>query len=366
MANPSTLSHPNRTLSPRGVLTWRIVQFVVWLIGVSIFICLIFYPQVGLIALWNVLIPVAPALLVVEGGLWRNVCPLAIVNLFPRHLNLSKKKIMSVSLQAKLQLAAIIALFIIVPLRHLIFNTNGEATAILLFTATAVSVSMGFVYDWKSGWCNSLCPVHPVEKLYGGNTLFSMPNAHCNQCINCSVPCPDSTPNLHPSSSKKTTYNHISGLLTIGGLPGFIWGYFQVPDQSESITYQNLFSAFEMPVLGLCITLCLYLWLKKLVSKKSERVLINCFAAAGVSCYYWFRIPALLGFSKFSNDVVLLNLKNTIPHWSILAITILTSVFFFWWLVFRKPNHKSWVIRPEFAKGAKHNKVQAAIQKTGM
>ncbi|MBB3054395.1 hypothetical protein [Mucilaginibacter gotjawali] len=332
----------------------------------SIFISLVFYPKVGLIGLWNVLIPAAPALLVIEGGLWRNVCPLAIVNLLPRHLNLSKKKIMPAALQAKLQLAAIIALFIIVPLRHLIFNTNGGATAILLFTATAVSVSMGFVYDWKSGWCNSLCPVHPVEKLYGGNTLFSMPNAHCDQCINCSVPCPDSTPNLHPSSSKKTTYNHISGVLTIGGLPGFIWGYFQVPDQSGSITYQNLFSAFEMPVSGLCITLCLYLCLKKLVNKKSERVLINCFAAAGVSCYYWFRIPALLGFSKFSNDVVLLNLKNAIPYGSILAITVLTTVFFFWWLVLRKPNHKSWVIRPEFAKGAKHNKTSAAIPQTGV
>lgn len=361
MTKPITTPHLNRTLSPRSILIWRVVQALVWLIGMSIFTSLIFYPKAGLIALWNVLIPVAPALLVIEVGLWRNVCPLAIVNLFPRHLNLSKKKIMPASLQAKLQLAAIIALFIIVPLRHLIFNTNGEATALLLLTATIVSISMGFAYDWKSGWCNSLCPVHPVEKLYGGNTLFSMPNAHCDQCINCSVPCPDSTPNLHPSSSKKTVYNNLSGLLTIGGLPGFIWGYFRVPDQSGPITWQSLFHAFEMPVLGLCVTLWVYLLLKRVINKKRERTLINCFAAAGVSCYYWFRIPALLGFSKFSNDVVLLNLKNAIPQWSILMVTVLTTLFFFWWLVFRKPNHKSWVIRPEFAKGAKHNKVSATV-----
>ena len=112
--NPMTAYQSNRTISPRAVVIWRIVQTLVWLIGMFIFVCLIFYPKVGLIALWNVLIPVAPALLIIEGGLWRNVCPLATVNLLPRHLNLSKKKIMPASLQAKLQLGAVIALFIIV------------------------------------------------------------------------------------------------------------------------------------------------------------------------------------------------------------------------------------------------------------
>jgi hypothetical protein len=364
MTNQATTPHGTSTLSPQAVLLWRIVQTIVWFIGMAIFIALIFFPKIGLIALWNVLIPVAPALLVVAGGLWRNVCPLATVNLLPRHFNFSKKKIMPATLQAKLQLAAVVGLFVIVPLRHFIFNTNGMATAILLLIATIAGVWMGFVYDWKSGWCNSLCPVNPVERLYGSNTLLSFPNAHCDNCVNCSIPCPDSTPNIHPSSSKKSAFNTFTGILTIGGLPGFIWGYFQVPDFNV-IKYQNLFEIYKMPLLGLFTTLLVYFILKEIFNKKNSRVLINIFAAAAVSCYYWFRIPALLGFSKFANDVVLLNLKNIIPGWGITLATVSTILFFFWWLIFRKPNHKSWVIRPPFAKGVKRNKISVIIPQPG-
>ena len=340
---------PVAKLSGRSLITWRVIQTLTWLIGLSIFICLIFFPVVGLLIFWNVLIPVAPALLVVAGGVWRNICPLATTNLLARHFNLSKRKIMPATLQAKLQLVAVVALFIIVPLRHPVFNTNGMATAILLCSSAVAGLCMGFVYDWKSGWCNSLCPIHPVEKLYGSNTLFSIPNAHCDKCVNCSVPCPDSTPNIHPASSKKTVNNKLSGLLTIGGLPGFIFGWFQVPDYKDGINFHHLFEAYEMPVLGLCTSLVIYISLKWLLKKKNERLLIGCFAAASVSCYYWFRIPALLGFGKFASDGVLIDLKNVLPEWTMLSAVTFTTAFFFLWFTLRKPNHKSWVIRPEFA-----------------
>jgi len=336
-------------LSGRSLIIWRVIQILVWLSGLIIFLYLIFFPSTGLLIFWNILIPVAPVLLVVAGGIWRNVCPLATTNLLVRHFNISKRKIMPVTLQAKLQLAAIIALFIIVPLRHLFFNTNGMATAILLFSSVAVGLSMGYVYDWKSGWCNSLCPIHPVEKLYGSNTLLSIPNAHCDKCVNCSLPCPDSTPNIHPASSKKTAYNKLSALLIIGGLPGFIFGWFHVPDYKRGINFDDLPGAYEMPMLGLCASLAIYISLKWLFKRKSERLLVGCFAAAGVSCYYWFRIPALVGFGKFEGDGVLIDLKNILPEWSIVTITLATTAFFFGWFTLRKPNHKSWVIRPEFA-----------------
>jgi len=347
MAIAST-THPLNDVSPRTLIIWKIAQAIVWLISAGIFFALIFYPHIGLLVLWNVLIPVAPALLVVACGVWRNVCPLATTNLLVRRFNLSKKKKMSAKLQAKLQLVAIIALYLIVPLRHFIFNTNGTATAIFLFATVVAGISIGFVYDWKSGWCNSLCPVHPVEKLYAQNTGFAVPNAHCDKCANCSVPCPDSTPNIHPSSSKKTVYNELSGLLTIGGLPGFIFGWFFVPDYTGTPTAFHLFGVYKLPMLGFCISCLLYFSLKRYFTKKNERVLISYFAAAGVSCYYWFRIPALLGFGRFSSDVVLLNLSNTLPHWSIQITVLCTTAFLFWWLVFRKPNHKSWLQRPAF------------------
>lgn len=348
-----TTSYPEKRksgnqLSAKSILTWRVVQTIVWLVGVIIFVSLLMYPELGILLFWNILIPIAPALLVLSVGLWRNICPLASTNLMPRHFNLSKQKIMQPELQAKLSLLAVIALYLIVPLRHALFNTNGPATALLLFSCVATGFTMGFFYDWKSGWCSSLCPIHPVEKLYGGNTLISIPNAHCAECVNCTVPCPDSTPNFHPALTKKITYNKISALLIIGGLPGFIWGWFHVPDHSTITNFSSFINIYTFPGTGLLATLSLYLILRFFLKDVYERTLISIFAASAVSCYYWYRIPALFGFGKFSNDGLLINLTSVLSQNIITAIGIVTTLFFFWWLVGRKSNQLSWVIRPEF------------------
>jgi len=337
-------------LSARSVFIWRIVQTAVWLVGITIFISLIFFPDLGVLLFWNILIPVAPALIVVAVGIWRNVCPLASVTLLPRHLGLSKKKKMSLTQHAQLSLVSVIALYLIVPLRHAVFNTSGHATAILLTIAALTGLIMGFFYDWKSAWCSSLCPVHPVEKLYGGNVVFSMPNAHCEQCVNCVIPCPDSTPNNHPKASQKTIYHKISGFLIIGGLPGFIWGWFHVPDESGVNTIAGIPDVYKMPIAGLAASLILYIVLTNLLNKKYDRTLTAVFAASGVSCYYWYRIPSLLGFGLFNRDGLLINLSNIIPAWSIPVITIITTLFFFWWIIGRNNHRSSWVIRPEFAE----------------
>ncbi|MBH2004143.1 MAG: hypothetical protein I8H66_05575 [Sphingobacteriia bacterium] len=347
MTKAGSLRNGN-TLSQRSVFIWRMVQLLVWLIGLCIFLLLIFDPPLGLLILWNILIPVAPALLVVAAGLWRNICPLATTVLLPRHLNLSNKKKMSPLLQSKLQLVAIIALYLIVPVRHALFNTNGMATAALLTVAAVTGILMGFRYDWKSGWCSSLCPVHPVEKLYGSRIIASLPNAHCDRCVKCSVPCPDTTPGFHPAITRKNSYQTWSGLLTIGGLPGFIWGWFQVPDHTGATSLTLLLDAYAYPFFGFLGSLLLFVLLKRLIGQQQERVLISFFAAAGVSCYYWFRIPALLGFNHLEKDGLLLDMRGVLPEWSILSMTILSTLFFFWWLVFRKSGHRSWVLRPVY------------------
>lgn len=340
-------------LSPKSRAFWRAAQAAVWLIGFVILICLLFFPPVGLLLFWNILIPVAPALFVVAVGIWRNVCPLATTNLFPRTFGLSQKKKLTAVQLGKLNLIAVLLLFLIVPLRHAIFNNNGPATGLLIISMAMVGIAMGFVYEWKSAWCSGLCPVHPVEKLYGGNTFASIPNAHCLECQNCVVPCPDSTPNIHPISSKKTLYHQLSGLLIVGGLPGFIWGWFHVPDETQINTIGNFLSVYQLPLIGLVTSSIVYIIASMMVPSKYEHRLISVFAAAGVSCYYWYRIPALIGFGKFGNDGLLYNLTELIPGWTMPIINIATTVFFFYFLVFRKQNNQSWIIRPPFASKEK-------------
>jgi hypothetical protein len=96
-------------LSSRSILIWRIAQAAVWLMGAAILFCLLFFPSLGVLLFWNILIPVAPALFVIGTGVWRNVCPLATTNLLPRHLGLSKRKRLSATQLGKLNLIAVIA-----------------------------------------------------------------------------------------------------------------------------------------------------------------------------------------------------------------------------------------------------------------
>lgn len=339
-------------LSSRSKLIWKIVQTLVWFVGAAIFLSLIFFPTLGITLFWDILIPVAPALIVVAVGVWRNVCPLATTALLPRKLGLSQRKIMSSELQGILSLVSVICLYAIVPLRHFIFNVSGHATAYLLFGVATVAVTMGFFYEWKSAWCSSLCPVHPVEKLYGSNVMFALPNAHCQQCQKCVSPCPDSTANLSPLSYHKTVYHRISAMLIVGGLPGFIWGWFHVPDQVRGLSWESLADIYTMPLLCMAGTIICYGVVTLLFDDKYLRTIAGVFAASAVSCYYWYRIPALFGFGKFTGDGLLVDLSHVIPYWSIVTIIVLVALFFFWWIVFRKPNKASWIVRPAYAQRA--------------
>lgn len=333
-------------LGPKSTLIWRIVQGAVWLVGLTILFCLIFFPTLGIHLFWNILIPVAPALLVVSVGLWRNVCPLASTALLPSHLNFSKRKKLILKQSGNLNLIAVIALFLIVPLRHAFFDMSGMTTAILLVSAGILAFIMGSIYEWKSGWCSGLCPVHPVEKLYGLKSGIDLPNAHCGECHRCVTPCPDSTEGISPLSTQKRMTQKISGFLMVGAFPGFVWGWFQVPDVASVTSFNQLVSVYSYPILGLVATSLIYMIAKSFFDEKR---LLPIFATTAVSCYYWFRIPALFGFGIFPEDGMLVDLSGAIPEWSIMAIVSVTTVFFFWWIVVRKSDKMSWVRKPAFA-----------------
>jgi hypothetical protein len=284
--------------------------------------------------------------LVIAVGIWRNVCPLASTALFPRHIGLSKRKKLSIKQMGKLNLISVIALFVIVSLRHAIFDMNGLATAILILSLGSIAVVLSFFYEWKSAWCSGLCPIHPVEKLYGLKNKLTLPNAHCNECHRCVTPCPDSTPGINPLSSKKTSYHKIAGFLMIGAFPGFIWGWFQVPDYPGINSIEQLITIFKMPLIGMIATSVLFLVLNRFLK---EKVLVSISAATAVSCYYWFRLPALFGFGIFPGDGMLIDLSKIVSEWSITTVTVTFTLFFFWWIVFSKQKKISWETRPAYA-----------------
>ena len=339
-----------RNLSPRARALWNAAQYVLLLGGLALVWLLMAQPAVGIAIMWNILIPAAPALVTILPGLWRNICPMATFSLLPRRFGLSRRAKMPEHLAAWLGLASVVALFAIVPLRHISLNTNGPATAAMLAGAAAIAALMGFLFEWRSGWCTSLCPIHPVEKLYGSAPAVTFKNARCGLCEQCTNPCPNSTPSMTPLSTGPLRLQVAVGEFMAGSFFGFVWGWFQVPDYPGAIGGQEIAAAYLWPFGGALVSFAAFKAIRRLLAGTpgASRILQRVFAAAAVSTYYWYRIPALTGFDPRSG--VLWDLTAVLPAWFPLASHMATTAFFFWFLVIRQVKGASWQKRPAFAR----------------
>lgn len=329
---------------------WRIVQDVLLLAGVLLVWLLLFRPATGIIIMWNVIIPILPAFFVLATGLWRNICPMATFSLLPRRLGLSRRQVMSPRLAGLLGLSSVAALFLILPFRHLLLNTNGPMTALMLVLASGIACAMGFAFQWRSGWCTSLCPIHPVEKLYGFSPLTTVKNMRCGSCGKCTLPCPDSTrfmTLLHTGPSRLEKW---VGHVMTGSFVGFVFGWYQLPDFHGHVGAAEIIACYIWPYGGAAASLAVYAAARKWLcrSKQSQTTLVRVFAAAAVSTYYWHRLPELAGFGPHPVSGVLYDLTGVLPIWVPLTIQMLTTLFFAWFLVVRRRSNTSWMIRPAY------------------
>ncbi len=332
--------------SPRRIPAWRLAQALVLLAGLGILAALWLRPALGLDLLWNVLIPVAPALLLLAPGLWRNLCPLATVALLPNKLGRSRGIRIPKRAQAKVALAGVLLVFLLIPLRRIALDHNAAASALLLCGAGFVALSFGFLFESKAGWCSGVCPVRPVETLYGERPLATFSNAHCGSCEFCAAPCPDSEPAPRPGHGVESRPARAVEMLMVGAFPGLIWGWFHVPDWTGGEDWRNLTSTY-----GLCLgmaaaTLLLYAGLRAVAPADRRLPLARAFGLASISCYYFYRLPALIGFGLFPGDGTLVDLRTALPSWTPLALQGLTLTLLALWLLRRGDPRKSWLRRP--------------------
>ncbi len=68
----------------QGAALWRTAQLVGVVSTVVLVVGLVVEADIALDVLWNVLIPLIPASLLISPAIWRNVCPLATINRFVR------------------------------------------------------------------------------------------------------------------------------------------------------------------------------------------------------------------------------------------------------------------------------------------
>ena len=251
------------------------------------------WPSTTEVVLWSIIIPLLPASFLISPSLWRAVCPLATLNMLGNGTFGSKR--VSKKDLFKAEIIGIALLLILVPARRFVLNENGPVLAVLVAVIAVAALVLGFFYASKAGFCNTICPVLPVEKLYGQNPIMSVKNPRCIPCDACTLKgCYDLGPAksvkfaLRGNGDKNPTWKTTSFGLFAAGFPGFIIGYFSVSDVAlteASMVYGT--------ILGYMLVSSLVFQLFFSLTKTRNDVAILILGTLSVGLYYWFSGPAI-------------------------------------------------------------------------
>ncbi len=218
------------TYLPQGAWAGLRVAAVAAALGLAA--TLVLQPGLGLDLVWGLVIPLAPIVFLVAPGVWRNVCPLAALNQLPRVAGFTRGVVQTPRLREYAYVIGMAALLVLVAARKPLFNQSGLATAILILGLMGLAFLGGVVFKGKSGWCSSICPLLPVQRLYGQTPFLTVANTHCQPCVGCTKNCYDFNPKVAYLADQYDNDRHYVAYRRFFAaiFPGFVLAYFQVPD----------------------------------------------------------------------------------------------------------------------------------------
>lgn len=233
-----------RFIARQGAIhRWRTGQVVALLALAGLTAILSLSPGDGLILLWAGVIPALPILWLLHPGLWRNVCPVASINMAVARYGMRRRLGRSASLGGGIVGLAGFAL--LVPARPSLFNQNAHAVLVALAICVSLACIGGLLLDRKAGFCNTLCPMLAVERLYGQSPLVRVANPRCPRCTGCTMRgCLDLRPRASQLQVLGRSVHDGRWILRAHGafaaaLPGFVVGYFVSPDPSAPWMYAS-------------------------------------------------------------------------------------------------------------------------------
>ncbi len=195
-------------------------------LGLMIYLALLptlaLWPELGLRLLWFLFIPIAPMFLLAAPNAWVSLCPISSVQTLARRFGWKGGIRLSPRASHRLQLLGWTVMFLGIPSRHLIFNTNGSAVFAVATAVTLLALVAGLAYYSLSGWCMGACPIRPVEVLYGQFALDLNRPEKCLRCDACVAPCV----RLRPEKGGRELLRHSLISTLAYGFPGFVAAYF--------------------------------------------------------------------------------------------------------------------------------------------
>ncbi len=152
------------------------------------------YPM-GASVFWGMIVPSGVFILFVLGHeFWRRICPLSFISQIPRALGWERKrtrvnpttgkvrkelvKVAKNSWLARNHLSLQFALFFLGLCNRILFvNSDRLALGLFLTFTIIAALTVGFLYGGKS-WCQYICPMAPVQKIYAQPRALLNSTAH--------------------------------------------------------------------------------------------------------------------------------------------------------------------------------------------
>jgi hypothetical protein len=141
---------------------------------------------------WTLVIASLPVFIVLVGyHRWRRICPLAFVAQLPARLQRPGTRKAGPWLETNYYYVAFAVFFASLWLRLIATNGDGYAISAFIGLLALMALLVGVFYTGKT-WCNYLCPISFIEKIYTEpHGLRETPNSQCTPCTACKKACPD-------------------------------------------------------------------------------------------------------------------------------------------------------------------------------
>lgn len=277
---PRATSHP----------VWTLLQVAGLLSTGALVTGLIVRPVPTLQLFWQVVVPLLPALFLINPMLWRNVCPLATLNEWTGRGR--GGRIDRGGLHAG-WVVGMVLLALLVPARRFLFNHHGPALALTITSVGGVALGAGLRYPRRAGFCNTICPILPVEKLYGQAPVLALGGPRCRSCDLCT---PAGCIDLAGRKSARQSLGGRRGVAWLrspfgvfaAAFPGLIVAYFTMVDGGLATAGAGYLRAAAW-------VLASYLVVAALVAglRPAATTALPMLGALAAGLYYWWAAPGM-------------------------------------------------------------------------
>jgi polyferredoxin len=191
---------------------------LVYLAAIGLCLCRVEAPR----WFWTMAMPAVPVFAVAFGfHRWRRLCPLAAVAAVGPRLHAGKRRAPR-WLDRWGPLIAFALLLVGLVVRHAMINGDHHCLGCALAVIAALAVATNALFSGRA-WCNFLCPVGIVERIYtDGGALLRTKSSRCPRCTGCTPSCPDIDQDRAFRSSRERTATRIATF----AFPGLVFGFY--------------------------------------------------------------------------------------------------------------------------------------------